>query len=331
MSADIRFSYEETAERVEALGALVDELTQLIGRESLESVVSIAVVEDGDVAATVNGLIDDNGAQGAYTANPSHPATGVAVPLETGDEVRVVIVLCRSLLRPIGAAYRHAPDTVSTVLEELLHARVYAAAKRRRGYVHHRGETLLACDADLLTAASQMCDEYFVIRCKAQTLAEVPLLEPNRGQGRVCAELRYGASLEHSVSVGTGEIEAAVRDAACGARGASDSWALVVGLLYRRLLEPLARSAAYLDAASSPVFPDMSENRLYHELIHLRWLAMRDGLRRVFASRLQETEVVVAEIHASLRAVLGDMGVSYRRTERGECWVEFRPRHAGQG
>jgi hypothetical protein len=96
-------------------------------------------------------------------------------------------VLARTFLEPLGPTFRRPWDTVSTTLVELLHAWSFDAAFRRRGYVQHRTRDMSACDLDLLTISSQVCDEYVVIRKKAQILSSTPLVQAEPGGDVVVA------------------------------------------------------------------------------------------------------------------------------------------------
>ncbi len=99
-----------------------------------------------------------------------------------------------------------------------------------------------------------------------------------------------------------------------------------MGLLYRAVLEPLARNAAYCDAASQvPTLDELQyADPLYRQVVHRHWPGILDRLRRVFTSDLTETEIVLAEILETLRTLVSELGGIYRQTDQGSCWVEFK-------
>lgn len=327
LNIDIKVFCSVETSRLEAFAALLRELSSVVGSDALASLTTVFVVDGDQLPATVNALIEAVGGSGSYTPSPDHLPEGVAVPLESEGTLVSAIVVSRALVEPLSSEHNHYFETVSTVLEELLHVCVYGAAWQRRGYVQHRRSELLACEADLLTIASQMCDEYVVIRRKARLMATLPLVEVEGGAGFSTAELAYGGSIIDTFMKGASEIRSTLRDASRGLLPASDSWSKLAGLLYRAVLEPLARNAAYCDAASQVPTVDESHyaDPLY-SLVHRHWPGIQDRLRRVFTSDLTETEIVLAELLETLRTLVSELGVIYRRTDQGSCWVEF---HAG--
>jgi hypothetical protein len=287
MNIDLKVFCSVETSRLEAFATLLRELSSVVGSHALVSLKTVFVVEGDQLPATVNALIEAVGGSGSYTPSPDYLPEGVAVPLENEGTLLSAIVVSRALVEPLSSEHNHYFETVSTLLEELLHVWVYGTAWQRRGYVQHRRSDLLACDADLLTVASQLCDEYVVIRRKAHLMATLPLVEVEGGAGFSTVELAYGGSIIDIFTKGASEIRSTLRDASRGLVPASDSWSKLVGLLYRAVLEPLARNAAYCDAASQVSTVDESQypDPLYSQVVR-HWPGIQDRLRRVFTSDL---------------------------------------------
>lgn len=297
----------------------------LVGADSLSSLTTVFIVDADQLVSTVRQIITTVEPGASYAASPSHVPSGVALPLETEGQLACTIVLARELLETLTSERFHPFEAVSTVLEELLHVWVYEAAWRRRGYVQHRGRGLSGCEADVLTIVSQMCDEYVVIRRKTELASTWSLFDSQPGPGLVVGKLEYGSSVVDTVAAGTQQIVATVIEAASGQRAPSDSWACLVSVLYRGIFEPLARHAAYNDvAASSQTIEGLNTIRLYREVIAAHWSSIHGGLKRVFASSLEETETVLAANSDTIRRLLLIMGVSYQRMPNGSCWVDFQ-------
>jgi hypothetical protein len=305
--------------------ALLRELICLLEESSLASLRRIVIVEDQRVASTVNAIIKTVEPSVSYAPRDVDAANAVTVPVENGKDLACLIVLGKALLDSLDLEHGHPAETVSALLEELLHVWVYTSAWQRRGYVQHRGKGLDPCEADVLTIASQMCDEYVVIRRKTHLAATQPLFELEPGKRLGAGVLSYGGDAVSAIELGIGQAEDIVLEAACGARAASDAWRDVTRALYRGIFEPLSRDAAYRDGAleGPPLDQRLQSVEFYRDVLADPWNRMHEGLRRVFDSNLSESEVILDQIVSCLRAFLKIIGVTYRKTDAGLCWVDF--------
>ena len=91
------------------------------------------------------------------------------------------------------------------------------------------------------------------------------------------------------------------------------------------MFEPLSRYSAYVDDVRSSASADdeLKEFERYQTTLRHDWLLIHEALRRLVATGLADTESVLDTIQTTLRKMLKELGVSYRRVETG-CWVEFR-------
>jgi hypothetical protein len=312
--------------KTDAFIALLRELISLVGATRVAGLKKVIVVSDSQVTNTVNAIIKTVEPSASYSPSNTYSAYAVAIPLESEGALACFIVVGEKYLEPLDAEHNHPIDTVSILLEELLHVWVYTSAWQRRGYVQHHNKGLSACEEDLLIIASLMCDEYAVIRRKSLLVSNLPLFEPEPGKGFVAGKLNYSGDVANDISQGIAEIEKIIIEAASGTKAVSDSWSDLTRTLYRGIFEPLSREAAYCDGTPEE---SMSHKKLlpikfYRDVLADCWSKIHGGLNRIFDSNLDETEVILNEIVCSIQALLKTIGVAYRKTEDGRCWVDFK-------
>src|SRR5260370_36351209 len=84
--------------------------------------------DDDAMEQTVNDVISEQrNIPGLYVAG-STVARAVAIPLEFDDGLRCCIVLSKSEVELLESEHSHPQQLVSSLLEELLHVRIYSTA-----------------------------------------------------------------------------------------------------------------------------------------------------------------------------------------------------------
>ena len=324
MPINVQVFCELDAGRLEAFATVLSELVSLVGPDRVTTLGTIVVVDAANVQEAVSAVIRTIDPSVTYTPNPGYSARGVAVPVEQDSQLISAIVLARELIELLAPPRIHPSETVSTVLEELLHVSVYEAAWRRRGYVHHRGRGLSACDADVLTVVSQMSDEYVVNRRKAMLASTRPMFDHTDG-GLSTGELQYGWSVANTVSSGIRQLGSIVRGVSVGGGTAPESWNLAISGLYRGVLEPLARHAAYNEVnPSAESVESLADVPHYRERVSEHWLALHRSLQRMFDSDLADTDLLLPEMSEAVRQILLRFGIEYQQVGSGSCQVRFR-------
>ena len=295
----------------------------MVGADRIATLATIFVVDVARVQEAVSAVVQTIDATLTYTPNPAFSARGVAVPVEQDSQLMSTIVLAGELIELLAPPRIHPYETVSTVLEELLHVSVYETTWRRRGYVHHRGRGLSGCESDVLALVSRMSDEYVVNRRKATLASTRPMFDHTDG-GLVTGQLQYGWSLPATVSSGIRQLGSIVREASVGGRTDLESWNLVASGLYRGVLEPLARHAAYNEVnPSDQSVESLADLPQFRERILEQWLALHRGLQRMFDSDLADTELLLPEMSEAVRQMLFRFGVEYQDSHSGRCHVRF--------
>jgi hypothetical protein len=295
-----------------------------VGADRVATLATIIVVDAANVQEAVSAVVRTMDPSVTYTPNPGYSARGVAVPVEQDSQLVSTIVLARELIELLAPPRIHPYETVSTVLEELLHVSVYETTWHRRGYVHHRGRGLSGCDTDVLAVVSQMSDEYVVNRRKAMLASTRPMFDHTDG-GLSTGRLQYGWSVPGTVSSGIRQLGSIVRAASVGGGTNPESWNLAVSGLYRGVLEPLARHAAYNEVnPSDESVESLADVPQYRERVLEHWLALHRSLQRMFDSDLADTELLLPEMGEAVRQILLRFGVEYQQRGTGSCQVRFR-------
>jgi len=314
--------------RVEAFSVLLQEHISLIGAEKISSLKSIFVVDDDQVSQTINSILQTAGVSRSYSPNPNNPAKATAVPVENGETFSSFIVISKQHLQNLSLDSYHHSETVLALLEELLHVWVYTTTWQRRGFLLPSENERNGCENDIFIIASQMCDEYVVIRKKAELISTLPLIEVKTETAHVLTtgKIRYGGDIVQDITQSEIALEKTIIEAASGQMEIADAWRFILGIIYRKLFEPLSRNSAYCDAISENRLPDepLRDINFYQELIADRWGKIHKGLKRVYNSDLDDTEIVLDEIIFEITSFLEEVGVKYRNLEENQCWVDFK-------
>ncbi|MFZ6029874.1 MAG: hypothetical protein ACOYYS_19340 [Chloroflexota bacterium] len=313
-----------SSEKVGALEALVRELLALVNPETLRYVL---IVPDNEFETAVNNIIEmATDQRNSYKHKISNPARAIAIPVEIGEELNCFVVIGESILQNIEPDHYHPYELVSSLLEEFLHVWYFTITWKRRGYVQHRQGGLDACTAALFTIADQMQSEYVVNRKKAYLAGTNHLFEVERGGELVTGQFRYGDSVSKRLDNAIKSLGKTVIGAATKEITISDAWLCLVNDLYRDILEPLARDAAFRTGTTDEHLTEKEalESKFYKDHFDVHWRKIRSELQRTMNSELKEADLALDEIVKTLRIFLECIGVTYRKTDDDRCWVDFR-------
>jgi hypothetical protein len=273
----------------------------------------IYIVPDRAVEPCVNAMIKDVTKREESYRGSGHSHPAVAVPQETERGLVCFVVVGEGNLESIEPGQFPA-EAASTLLEELLHVRLYTRTYQRRGYIMPRGTTTTpAIGQDMFVFCNRLTDEYIVTRWKTPILSD------------------FGVRVEYARSL-TDELEEAAKELArIGARfyagelPLEDAWNEIIHLGYYHVLLPLARSAAYeAGREHNGSANDPSRSRFYREHVAPHWSRMKRGLERTFDSDLAETEVALLEIAQAVVDFFEGIGVRWCEVHDGGYWVEIK-------
>jgi len=305
-------SCEISPERVEVFTALIRKLSLASLPTSAEHLKGLLVVPDTDLERTVNAIAEGK-RPAPYRAGTTLPPA-IAVAVEDDSGLSCFIVITESLLQSIDPEH-YTVDTVSTLLEELLHVRLYIGTWQRRGCLMSR-KTESPCAQDLFVMCSNFHDEYVVARWKAPIFASLGL------------EIRYGLRLAPILDQAAQNLARIVIMASSGVFPIQDAWGKVIRSVHRDLFDPLARDAGFRagNPESSQDEDGASESWFYRDHIASYWQQVQVELERSFDSGLTETESALDEIVKTVEEFLRFIGVTYRDIDDSQCWVNFERR-----
>jgi hypothetical protein len=306
----------------DAFAALLNELVSITIGADVSYLRAVYIVADGSVEETANMIIRDvAGSSRRYTAGPN-PASAIAVPVGTTDGFGCYIVLAKHELHSLTSVQRHPHNLTSSLLEELLHVRVYTHAWRRRGTIAPP-ITDRSWRDDLFVLCTLFHDEYIVGRTKSALMSTTPLVD--NGDKMSTCSIFYPYSLAPILQQAHDTLAELVTKAAAGTTPTEQAWSALQAFVYRDIFEPLARDAAFRDGNTdeSPIKHNASENRFYREIIKPFWLAIYKELDRSFSSDLVESDVALDLIGDVLESFLARIGVTFRQQIDGSWWVWF--------
>jgi hypothetical protein len=120
-------------DRVEAFTALLRESICLLEESSLASLRTTVILEDKLVASTVRTIIKTVEPSAPYAPRDVDAANAATVPVKNRKGLACLIVLGKTLLDSLDWEHNHPAETVSAVLEELLHVWVYTPRVAKAG------------------------------------------------------------------------------------------------------------------------------------------------------------------------------------------------------
>jgi len=252
-----------------------------------------------------------------------HPAGGTSVavtlPIETDGETSAIIFVSADQLDAIGPDGTPDLSLLSTVLEELLHVRLYSA--RQEQSLLHLTPGQPPCTRDLLILACNLHDEYAVSRLKAEILAQ---LTEKTSDGQYVFSLAYGLDLGNVLDESFKDLSTAFWRVAHGELPVDQFWALVVDCIYHGILDPLSRETAFraVVSARSPAQPDISGHWFFRESIAGYWKSIESLLERSFDTDFREMGAAIEGIAETIRKLLAHLGASYEECD-GTCVVLY--------
>lgn len=311
---------------LEGFCCLVQEFLPLAQIAYLEHLGGIFLVGDGQMAEMVNSVARQGDQTGhIYTPNV-HPATATAVPVEQDDLLKCFVLLEDSLVRPLTPTEYLVYPTTSVLLEELLHVRVYSGLwKHLRSGVSSsaidRGESPFVLCMNAL-------GEYLANRWKANLFSTLPLTAVEGGYAAV--SLQYPDALGLLLDDAGQRIIAIVTAVARGAKPYDVGWQELLQVVYRGILEPLARECAYVDGSALEKGPrrepSAEQSSFYRQHVASYWDDWRRALRRAadtFDTDPAQVAAALVTMRESLVRFLSHVGVEYEPREGGQSHVMF--------
>lgn len=205
---------------------------------------------------------------------------------------------------------------LSTLVEELLHIRLYIAA-----WKHGKRREKTWWEDGLYNFCCLFHDEYIVGRMKVPMLASLfPTSESNGGDE---FSIFYPNPLAPLLDQGVTKINQLMSDFQGEVISLDDFWNGLINILYRYFFEPLARDAAFRDANSteSPIKHNAHEVSFYIKIFKPTWEAVYKELDLSFQSNLLVANESLERMIKLMVQFLANLGVTFQQVESGDWWL----------
>ncbi|MBI1258396.1 MAG: hypothetical protein GC204_13070 [Chloroflexi bacterium] len=316
---DLRSFAQIDTIRTEGFGNLLKELfpLSLVGEKS--HLYGVYIVPHGQMEESVQQVLQMMQGEGTYHTG-DYPPSGVAIPTEKDGNLYCFILIDERQLASITPEHYRQQETVSTLLEELLHVRLFGIAWERRGYLRPQNQS---CQSDLKILCSNFHDEYAVCRLKTGYLgSSVPI----EHEGILTTiQVVYGAPISPLIRRTSKELYQFILDGANNIITADFSYHKILNWVYRGILEPLARDAGFRAGNPSASHPnsDAIKSIFYREHILPYWKNVEELLGKSFDSEFKESDELLLQIETQVDLFLRHIGVSIKTKPDGGCWVDL--------
>lgn len=324
VSLDIRCEVEvKDVEEIAGFIALLQEMLGLAAIPNAEHLRSIVIAPKGKLPETVKAIIQQAGA-GNNTYQPgTYRTQGIAFPTEREGQMECWIVLDESIIRGLTRDAYRPFETVSTLLEELLHVWVYSTLWEAQRASPASSKALISNDA-LWSFCGNVHNEYMANRRKSYLFATLPLYAVEGGYAP--GLVKYPDPLGPIIESSKAAIVSIIVKAGSGQIPISESWIQLLNGLYRRIVEPLCREAAKregcLDAQREGNIgpeeqleeqaPTAASSRFYALHVAPYWQRLHVELERsyeTFSSQPGETLTALDTMRDVLQEFLSHLGV----------------------
>jgi hypothetical protein len=312
---DLQVDCEVLPEKLSILIRLLEEFLPDASIPNIEHLREIRIVSDASKDAVVNELKGSK--PGVYVAGDMSNAC--AVPVQKNASLHCYILFGESFVQEIDPEHPYSAEIVLTVLEEMLHVRLYSTLWGLYGNLIPLSD--LSCTTDLMNLCTGFRDEYIVNRWKYTYLV---------AQAEKAGTLQpFSASdfpLITRLDQAKGKLSSIVFAAATSQMSIGTAWVSLLRCVYRDIFELLARYAAPI-AVISPEnikkYIDLSESQFYQHSIALYWQQIQKELERSYSSNLTEAHDALDNMVTTMKAFLASIGVTYHKTASGDCYVNF--------
>ncbi|MCP4138419.1 MAG: hypothetical protein GY754_46100 [bacterium] len=295
-------------ETLSMFSKLVRELASLVlPAPSFSYFNSVLIIPDGTVEETVNELYKKSlNANRSYRLGTSEPR-GLAIPVETRHTLNPIILFTASFVNSISTAQNNN-DIIPTVLEELLHVKVYTAIYKNEGFISLRNRYI---HPDLYTVGVMIHDEFYVNREKVTIAQEL-----------IKTRLQFDGDINSIISDSFNSLHSIIHAAASGKVPVENSWNRVTHSLHKGLLDPLSRYFAinYTNADSG-----IKNSFIYSSYIKPHWEQVHAVLQTSHTNNLSGYSDSIKQIVKILTDFLSYIGVDYIKKGNG-YWVDFHER-----
>jgi len=312
--------------KIELFKTILSEHISFIGEESIASLKGIFITEDKNVASTVNTIIKSVEPAGNYSPREQSDSFAVTVPVEINGALNCFIVMGKKYFTDITPEFNHPFNTISMLLEELLHVKIYSLLWNKRGYIQYINKGFGTCKSDILSIASSLMDEYLVSRMKSKILSSCNSFQLESGKDLTGGKLSYGGNVFKRIKTAGIEFKQIVESLKKESVSIPEAWGHITRNLYRNIFEPLSRNAGFCDENQESCDDEQLKSiRMFIDLINDYWKDIHERLKTLYENNLNNYEYVKNDIANIIDSLLNGFGISYSRIHGEDCWVNIDP------
>jgi hypothetical protein len=332
----LEFQCPVVTDEAARFGVLVQEMAVLAAIPNPEHLRRIVVVPEGQLPAAVNAIQSQGASSKAVYKPGEYAPKGVVVPAERNGQLACEIVFDERVLQGLSSPGYPPNDTVSTVLEELLHIWVYSSVWNMEKSSPPGSSWIAGNEVQVVCMNAH--GEYMANRRKSFLYASRPLFAVEGGF--ITAYIVYPEPLGPVLENARTHLVSIITKAAGGTLSNADGWDQLLTCVYREVVEPLCRESAKREGCvdaretGSPNTdeeigarePSTSTSRFFRVHVAPYWARMHAELERsytTFDTHPLETLAALASLRAVLDEFLAHLGVTYRALPNGQIYAYF--------
>lgn len=258
----------------------------------------IVIEEDSQLLNTTNHIISEIAKSTKTYRAPQDIPSALTIPVEVNSTLVNYIIIKVNTVTDGLVDGGTKIEFLSTMFEELIHARIYSINYQTRGYVSKNDPTIRN---DLFIIASMIHDEHMTSRIKAPV---IKLLSNGI--------LTYGNDVNKLLNESYKEILKAYREYKEGQINIRIYWQSISNITYRKIFEPLSRDYGLKkgnDIEYSSIFGSM----FYQKYISKYWDEMRALLDESIGNKLGNMEEIANKMVDILITFLNNIGIYFNQ------------------
>lgn len=298
---------------VPPLRRILEELANAAGLGGTTMCVNVNFLPLEFIGSAVNLLV---GAE-AYPPSEYKPSA-LVVPSVDHSGLTCTVFVDSQELEALSETSR--PDKlVLSLLEEFLHARIYYQRWEQGGKV---GGIAGADDPEEDIVASRVHDEYVVCRMKNEIVSTLALFDaPNNPGYRTTRVLHYGVSVGDLIEGAEMKLAEMQADYERGRLSLSQLKLYLGNIVFRQILDPLARSHAFFDGLVEQERENYALEQLAQPLfldqVNPYWQRIYTYLNESYGDEFRYMSLTTKAISQEIRHLLNEVEAHVRFSETG--------------
>ena len=291
---------------------IVDSVIPTVGdskyNNPLLSDINIIVDEDSGIVNTVNKIIKEIGNSERTYIPPSTVPDGFTIPLIVNSKLIIYILFRSSFIIEKLNSKVNSLESLSTFLEELLHARIYTINYQSRKYIMPEEKTIRT---DLFIIASRLHDEHLTSRIKS------PIIK-----GIYNGELLYRGDVNRLLNESCINFISLCNDYFSKKINLQQYWESTTDIIYRNIFEPLARDYGF-KSGNKVEYSDFLPSMFYQKYVLKYWKDIKNLLDVSYESKLNNIDNSIEGIIIILINFLDNIGIHYNEDKKENITLDI--------